>query len=62
MSNEDETLGVEIAVHAVRLMRNPQYRTAADVRKALAEDFPDVPAEFIDQHLRTICKRLLQEY
>lgn len=40
-----EYLDSEMWMHAVRLMRSGNYHTAKQLLAAMAEDFPEVPAD-----------------
>jgi hypothetical protein len=53
-----EILDAEMWMHAVRLMRSGNYKTARQLIAAMEEDFQDVPAERIRNAMFDLAAKL----
>jgi hypothetical protein len=56
--SQRETLNAEMWMHAVRLMRSGNYKTAKEVVSAMEADFPDVPVERVHGAMRELAAKL----
>lgn len=51
-------IGLELQMHAYRLMRTGIYQKAPALIQALKEDFPDLTEDFIKEQLKELAQRL----
>lgn len=48
----------QMQMHAVRLMRSGNYKTAQELLKALREDFPEESDEAVNAAIRELANRM----
>ena len=55
-----DIMDVELKMHAFRLMRSGQYKTAAAVLEAMKEEFPGVDEDRIRRTLAALAAKMLE--